>query len=203
MKKYCIITPALILTLIMLSGCSLFNKQESGSEKNNQQSQIQEAEKNRINRMNENFIEQSIDDLEIGNNVLVMGVENDDGIITADRIIIGDGDSDFKEIFPMPMRTQGGQDSDGKDFQRPEGMPDFRNMSEEERAQFREWMMESGQMPARQGNGQRNLDQQMVHVQGEVIDNDDESITVKIDEGGSKFIFFSNEITILTKVKNI
>ncbi len=68
--------------------------------------------------------------------------------------------------------------------------PNFANLSPEERQQ------RFGQMGWRSGNGQ-NL------VNGVIISKDDISVTVKLRDGGSKIVFFSESTKIMKSVEGL
>ena len=84
----------------------------------------------------------------------------------------------------------------------PDGeRPDFtqmQNMSEEERMKMREEMRirREAEGGARPGGGMVS----MSRISGEIIKKDSSTITLKITEGGSKLIFYSEETKVL-KIK--
>ena len=198
--------------IIILSGCvsnqDNGNQNQQGPIQQNEDQQDQPVQENQGPGLDENFSEASLDDLEVGQQILVMGAESDDGSITAQRIMIGNVETNFAEIAPIQMRVRIGEEngdgSNNQNFQRPQGMPDSQSMSDEERTKFREQMMaeRGGERPEGMGNfQQRNTGQTTARITGEIIAKDDESITIKLDEGGSKFVFFSDSMVVL-KIKN-
>ena len=160
-------------------------------------------------RWNENFEEVNLDDLEIGQQVLVMGIENSDGSIGANQIMIGDNETDFGEMSGnAPLREQKEINPDdiknNADRQLPAGFEGQRgnfeqmqNMSDEERAKMRE------QMTAQRGTVGRNRlgnTREITRLIGEIIDKDEISITLKLENIGSRLVFYSNETKVL-KIK--
>lgn len=199
----------LFISFLIISGCTTKNQTEekASQQTQNQQNQDQQAAEDQRQAWNENFEQASLNDLAEGQRVLVMGVENDDGSITAQSIMIGNIETNFDEVAPMSIRVRGGEGqgegANSQNFQPPEGMPDFQNMSEEERAQFREQMMAQRGEVGLEGRGNfqpSNTGQKVVRLGGEVIKKDEEGITIKLDEGGSKFVFLSASTTVV-KIK--
>lgn len=196
----------LLLALIIVAGCSVEKgEQKDQMENKNQDQEARQSREEMEKRISEAFDQISFADLTIGQQVLVMGEQASDGSVTADRIMVGNGEIDFGE-FNQGMRMvpnsnmEDVNNSDGANIrERPEGMPDFKNMSEEDRMKLREERMTNGGgMPYRNlktsGSGE-----QTVRIEGEILDKDEESITLKT-ENGSKFIFFTED-TIFLKVK--
>lgn len=206
MKKNFLIILFLI-SLVTLAGCSTGNQQNRIQE-NNQQDDLSTNEEKPKMKWDENFLEAKLDDLSIGQNVLVMGVKNDDGSITAERIMIGNMETKFDELAPIPIMGQDGEEN--KDIpansnrQAPGNLPDFQNMSDEERAKLREQMMArigEGQRLEGSGNFRRgSVGQEILRIIGEVIKKDEQGLTIKLAEGGSNLIFFSDS-TAVFKIK--
>jgi len=204
MKKYYIII--ILISAISISGCS--SKKEDLSDTENQDhSQVQgdRAFQNRF-AMFDNMPEAQISDVIIGAKIMVMGTQNSDGSISADRILIGNDESSFENIGllgrqpDMENQQQVDQNSDSDSsqiFERPNFDPSqFQNMSDEERSQMREQM--AGQRGNFSGTGptaRTGTGQQMVRIVGEVIKIDETNIVLKV-EGGSKLIFFSGDTSV-------
>lgn len=223
-KKYFFI---FVIAISFISGCSIKNGQNGGgnsadSNAGQNQEQNRENNQNQTQRWQENFDEASSTALVLGEKIMVMGSENSDGSIVAERIIIGG----------MPPTRAGGAQGAGEDFGMPDfGMrqldnnadsssrsqegarqwnfeggarPDFQNMSEEERMALREQMRarlesgESGFNGAQAGDRIRaRIGAQMARLAGEILANDETSITLKLDGGGSKLIFLSSSTAIM------
>jgi hypothetical protein len=133
----------------------------------------------------------ALGDLVIGETVAVRGIENQDGSITANLIFIG---------MPEQGFFQGERIQDREEHRMPEGMDidfeEMRNLSPEEiRARMQE-LRDSGQMPSMEGRIGR-MGSGTAFVRGEIIDKDEISITIKIEEGGSKLVFYSKDIQII------
>jgi hypothetical protein len=195
MKKNYFIVFILIVILVAMTGCGNENKETSN------QNGDQQTETNRVFRTNENFAEASLDDLEIGQQVLAMAVENSDGSLTAENLIIGGESQDWQMAFgPMQPRS-GMPGEDGQtspDFsagERP-NFEELQNMSEEERTQFMENMRAERQQAGANLSGRRGGNM-ITRLAGEIIDMDDKSVTLKLEEGGSKLVFYSDKTVVL------
>lgn len=201
MQKINFIFLILSLLLLMGVGCSK-NGQENSlvNPSTNSDEQVQRGGLN--DGWQENFDQLSPDDLVDGKMVMVTGTENADGSISADRIIIGDQNMDFnalgRNFIPPEQNNIANNDNQvsqtSPDFAEGERL-DFQNMSDEERQAFREQMMANGNGPRMDGTG--NIGQAMVRLNGEILSVDDDSLTIKLELGGSKLVFFSPETQIL------
>jgi hypothetical protein len=206
MKKYYIILPIFLIASLLVTGCSKKNEQNSNEQDN--QNQEQQAQENQMPRWDENFEEANLDDLETGQQALVMGTENSDGSISASQIMIGDEETDFENMGglmrPAVNSGQENQDDNNQPIQPPAGFKGQRgnfeqiqNISEEERMKLMEEMR-----ARRQANGgsfplANMRSGGMTRMDGKIIDKDDTTITLKIEAGGSKLIFYSEETKIL------
>ncbi|MFH1822833.1 MAG: hypothetical protein ABH830_03975 [Patescibacteria group bacterium] len=206
MKKNILIFLSMVF-LLTVSGCSL-NGQNGGGNKNGagsggvenkQQNQEQTNNQNKMQRWQENFDEASSTEIVIGSKILVMGDENSDGSIIADRIIIGGGEMNMQELGVVMGEKQQIRekirnitgDNNGTLRERP----DFQNMSDEERTKMREQMQEKG--ITRGTTGERTDGAKITRLNGEIIAKDAESITIKLDSGGSKLIFLSSSTAFM------
>lgn len=214
MRKYIITIIAFLIVFLIISGCSIFKQNEDVNKDGNQENNSRfQGNRGGINFLNdERFTEGISDDLKIGKIILVIGSTNPDGSVVADRIIIGDNKDDFQNIF---MNTRPEQKDGGEKVGvvNPENMltpPDngerpnfgqFQNLSDEERTKIREEMMANGKV-GRMGGGLRNAGQGVAgmmgsRLTGEVIDKGDVNITLKLETGGSKLVFFSESTAIM------
>lgn len=204
MKKNYFTILFLAIISLTVAGCSISNKKTNENQQNNDQKPVQNAGDEQMNRWNENFSEGSLSDLKISQKVSVMGTKNANGSIAANQIIIGDSETDFNELGEN-MRS-GGRNATNTNLennlgsqppQRPEGQSpnfeQFQNMTGEERAKLRPERMAGGM-----GRGApANIDQKMARLNGEILDKDDTSLTLKLATGGSKLIFFTEDTKIL------
>ncbi len=185
MRKIILIIIALA---IIGSGAFLFINYSKNSQQDNNEQKSQEQEQltreNQLSKWEENSEEAGLDDLEISQQVLVMGTENGDGSVSANQIVIGNDESDFENMAGPLIK-----DGENNDVQ-PE--KDKSEMSEEERAKFRE-----EKRAEKEASGQSIKGGNATRVTGEIIDKDDTTITLKIEEGGSRLIFYSDETKVL------
>ncbi len=200
----------LALTALVVAGCAT----KSSNNSNDQNTTTGEQNRNRESQspLNDNFAEASSTDLAVGQKIMAMGTDGDIGL-TATMVLIGAADTSFDDFsFGGPPNGQSGQapsDQAGQDGASnsdsserptpPEGIsgerPDFGNMSDEERAQ----MMEKRQASGGAARGGANMAQQTKLI-GEIIKQDAESITIKLDDGGSKLIYISKTTRVM-KIK--
>ena len=211
-KRYIVIF--LLAVVSVLAGCANENSNNTSNTGNNQDqtrgASSTPGDNNFGQQWNENFSEASSTVLTIGGKVLVMGTENADGSISAERIIVGDSNTDWEKVLPQqksgsdnqteqvqpaqgnaenaqiqPSQDQGGQRPDFSQFQ---------NLSEEERQKLRDARAAQG---GTGGKGAGSARQGIAQLNGEIISKDDSSFTLKIENGGSKLIFFSSSSKIL------
>lgn len=141
----------------------------------------------------ENLPEGTLEDLVIGETVAVRGVENQDGSITANLIFIGMPEQGF-----FQRERNQDREREGERPQMPEGIDfeELRILSPEERRARMQELRDSGQMPSMEGRVSR-MDGGTAFVRGEIIDKDEISITIKVEEGGSKLVFYSEDTQII------
>jgi len=201
MKKTNFIFLTLALFLLIGAGCSK-NEQLDNSVDPSTNGGEQTQRGNLNDRLQENFNQLSPDDLVEGKIVMVTGTENSDGSISADRIIIGDQNMDFNTLGGNFISSEQNnvENNDKQIPQTPPGFtegerPDFQNMSDEERQAFKEQMIVNGNGSGM--GGTRNVDQTMARLKGEILSVDEDNLTIKLESGGSKLVFFSTETQIL------
>lgn len=193
---------------LLLAGC--VKDQQQSSQNANTSGQMEQGQVRGVMFNAENFSEASIADLIVGLKVMVMGPENADKSITAERVIIGNSDTDFNTMFQRPTTTAAGSiaaptaapAAGTPTVRMPNGerpdMQQFQNMTEEQRAQFRERMQQQGGAvtPRRTGGASGQLQR----LTGEILNLDSGSFVLKLQDGGSRLVFISDK-TVVMKVK--
>ena len=192
-----------------------------------QSANARNADRGQFGGPNGNFTAASSSDLVIGQKIMVMGTSNSDGSVSASQIIIGNANTDFSTStffrsfsggenatstdgnpparqFRQGQTGQTGQNGAQPDFSR------FQNMTDAERQQLRDQMAANGG-GFRQGGGSANGGTRQFtraggagasRLAGEIIDLDATSFTLKLDEGGSKLVFYSPS-TMVNKISEI
>jgi len=175
--------------------------------------------------MNDNFTAASSSALAVGQKVMVIGTSNSDGSLAASQIIIGNSDTDFASSSFMMFRgrtatgTPDNGNSGGTASGQPgrrngmgqvgqggarTGNPQFQNMSDAERQQFIENMRANGGGNFTGGTGSGGAQTggrqfragSSAPVAGEIIDLGESTITVKLDSGGSRLVFYSEKTAV-------
>lgn len=187
MSKKIFIAPLLLVSIVMLSGCSTQqNNIDIG--KQNQQKQGNENEiKDDDQFLKENFEELTLEDLNIGDAISVVGQEDSSGAFSAVRIVVGQ--------TPDKIRTFQENNSD-KTAGREQGYgqynekPDFKNMSKGGRQKI------MAQTNGRASALNDTKSSTVTRLNGEILDIDENSLTLKLNDGGSKLIYTSIKISI-------
>lgn len=212
MRKYIFLLALIFSFALVGAGCQKNDTAKNGSASN----QRATGAVGQASFMNNDILEDSsVDKLVLGEKISVMGTANGDGSITAQTIIIGDFSKmqmavkkpeNLPEGVEMPADTKGTRISfDGASGERPD-VSQFQNMTDEERQKMRDQIggarvgggttggtgqgMRAGGFA---GAGGRNAN-------GEIIDVDESTITLKLADGGSSLIFYSSE-TAVKKIK--
>ncbi len=175
MKKIFLIIIALA---VIGGGIYYFIKNKEPKEKN-----LEDVVSERIQERGSRFEglpEGTLEDLVIGEEIMVMGAENQDGSITAEMIFIGTAEG--MPEFSSDMHI------DSSNRSMPEGM-------DEERMELMQEMRANAGSNFRVMNGSMMADN-TAFIRGEIIDKDEMSITVKLVDSGSKLIFYSNDTEI-------
>lgn len=143
----------------------------------------------------------TLDDLTIGETVTVRGGSNQDGSITAEMIFIGIMEGDFQN---RPDFSSEDREENMERPSLPEGFnpEEFRNLSSEERRERMQEFMGDREVPD-MGNRMGRMGSGTGFVQGEIINKDEISITVKLVDGGSKLVFYSEDTRIIIQERDI
>ena len=104
-------------------------------------------------------------------------------------MIDNNGTSEQSEQATRPAMPT---DGDGGHFNRE----DFQNMSDEEREKMREEMM-ANRPGGSFGGASGGTRQSMTQVSGEIISLEDGVLILKLTDGGSRIVFYSEETTVL------
>lgn len=136
------------------------------------QTNINQATSTPQNNWEQNMTALSFGDLTVGQKVMVMGSQESDGSVAATSIIIDNGQG---QNFMPPQATS----TEGQDRPFAE-RPDFGNQRP------------MGQRPVGPQSGQT-----FARINGEIIGLEEGMITLKIEDGGSKLIFISDQTKIL------
>jgi len=185
MQKYFIICSMAIFSLF-IAGCSsvpVTNKIGNGQVSNNKMADFNSSTERFLN----NSVTSTVSDLLVGKKVMVMGTTNADGTINASQIIMGE--------FPTSSFgfDRGGSTSSTVQFRNQSG--GSQNMNG---GNF------NGQRPnitGANGSGKvRAKTASMTRVNGEILKIDTTSLVVKVAEGGSKMVFYTNNTKIRTLI---
>ena len=205
MKKYVIFA---LLAMLMLVGASCGNKD---TKKNTQNQGTQTSQNRQSFWDNDNFVNASSTDLKVGTKIFVMGEKNSDGSTTADGILIGANQDSLRNIMRTKTSSTPPQGTTGAGNKRPD-TSQFQNMSEKERQGFMEQRMKERGITAPEGGfrkmngtGQKTGARMAgaggkSTINGEILNIDDSTITVKLADGGSKIILYSKDV-LIKKIK--
>jgi len=132
----------------------------------------------------DNRVKGSLTDLLVGKQVMVVGTSNTDGSVNAKQIMLGEmpnfGTARFSSsTHPRDTQGNGSQADKQANWQKGQGTSRARIPTK------------SGSEAGRQG------------VNGEILSKDDSIITIKLLDGGSKMVFFSDktEVFLLQPLK--
>ena len=138
-----------------------------------------------------------------------MGPDEGAGSIVAERIIIGNAETNFDELGGGPMgdpsQGQGGQlqvesdqNQNNNGQQRMGPLAGFEDMTNEQRAEMRQRFEANIGSQFQQRSFNRGSS--FLRVSGEIIKLDEVSLTLKLNDGGSRLVFVS-ETTMVSKIK--
>jgi len=182
MKKYFLLTMVLG-GLLTISGCAVKNRVAQNAWGNGRNFATSTQQKF-------DFPKGAVSDLVVGKNITVMGVANSDGSISASQIMIGD----MPGFGGQGMGNRNGTSSPMFNTSSAPQMPAGQNQTGERR-QFqggeRQGDRSGGNPP---GGVQRN--RAGGRVVGEIMKVDAIALIVKLTDGGSKIIFYTDKTEI-------
>ena len=193
-KKSLFIIPFLTIILIFFTGCATKNKVNEDIQENHSQTETKDSNAP-ANTFGNNLEESNLDDLTIGQKIIVMATEDSGGNASANQILIGNTETDFEKFNQMTqskVKTVG-NNTESETITPPMDMPDrqnvkqSQNMTEEERTKLRAEMQTNG---VNKNIRTSNSMQTTTRFIGEIVKKDETSLTMKLDTGGSKLIFF-------------
>jgi len=185
-----VIILSLIVGIGIISGTIYFVKNKGAQNEKAQEKILgakEEAKKEKDFQIN-NFLVGTIEDLTIGEKVIIKGAENQDGSVTAETIYIGMAKTDFRkgekslEMTDKPSLPKGIN---------PE---EFKNLSQEEKMERTKKFGADVSGNFRTNNGKITGD--AAFVRGEILDKDETSIVIKLVDSGSKLVFYSDNTEI-------
>ena len=185
MKQYYLIS-ALAILCLFVTGCGTIptKKQMDQGEIDSVNGRMANFNSSTDHFLN-NSVTSTINDLLVGKKVMVMGVTNSDGTITASQILLG-------EFTTSSFGFNGNV--------RPSSTSQFKNQIGEtstlNRGNF------NGQRPNATGDAgsgkMRARTTGMTRINGEILKIDSTSLVVKIVDGGSKIVFYTTNTKINT-----
>jgi hypothetical protein len=191
---------AIVFITAIISGCSASNPPEqavdsanatTGTELNQPGDQTASGTPRVDNR-----IKGSITDLKVGSKIMVMGTANQDGSIGANEIMFSAqggpafGWGDFS-TSTRPTGTRQFTSSQPSDGQSLEGGRSGNGEGN--------WNGRLGANGGQRPSGQRpNRMQGVTRLMGEILEIDETSLIVKLDEGGSKIVYYSDKTGVYT-----
>ena len=204
-KTILIVVGILIIIGAAIFAFSLFkNGQKSRTNIDQQKATLKQTINNQQikNPFEENSVQASTEDLKVGEQVLVMGKEDENKIVIAERIYIGFSQEDFRSQMPQQPRQVDGSvnpttTTSARNFSLPNGMTmeEMQNLSPEERQKLRENMTTNGNFQPREGTNRTAN----AFIGGKIIDLAEKTMTVELEAGGSKIVLYSDETQIFKK----
>jgi len=200
----------IIIVGVGVMGGSLYFKNKGSSDivrQENQREENKETQRDRSARLFEGTEDGGVDDLIVGENIFVVGETSKDGSVIADIIRIGGFEGDIRQFANQGDGDEGGdfpRRGGGQGFNPPEGFDfeEFQNVSSEERQERFQQLREEGGFSGRDGEGRLVRRAGEGALRGEITARDDISITIKLVDGGSRFVFFSESTRIIKSVES-
>ena len=200
-KKSLFIIPFLTIILIFFTGCATKNKVNEDIQENHSQTETKDSNAP-ANTFGNNLEESNLDDLTIGQKIIVMATEDSGGNASANQILIGNTETDFEKFNQMTRsRVQTVENNTKSETATPpptntpdkQNFKQSQNMTEEDRAKLQEKMQANN---VNKGTKTFSTKQAITRFIGEIVKKDEISLTMKLDAGGSKLIFFSADTKV-------
>lgn len=145
-----------------------------------------------------NRIQGDNEDLTVGKKVVIMGSTNSDGTITAQQIMIGEMPS-FTGMFATGTRERVSSVPNGDNH--PQFQPPAEGILPPEGVQFQRRAEENN---GNWGSGDRSSEKRthptrmsgQAMIVGEILKKDKVSLIIKVTDGGSKIVFYSDKTEI-------
>lgn len=187
MKKILII----IIALAVIGGVIYFFIKSKEPKEKDIKDVVSERTQERDSRF-EGLPEGTLEDLVIGEEVMVTGTTNSNGSITAEIIFIGGLEEGFQNMRDFSQNNMTA--NVGSNRTMPEGfnLEEFQNLSQEERME----RMQEFRANSEGGHVGGIMNGNAAFIRGEIINKDEVSITIKLVDSGSRLIFYSDDTQI-------
>lgn len=181
--------------LIFVAGCGSANSNNEQTETQTKQRGVQQGENASSTA---GFLSMgtkaSVADLVVGKKIVAMGSSNSDGSLNASSILIGEPENMMMGGGPVGATSTNGNIS---------APPQQPNQVSGESGGQPPSNIPSGERPTNVGDSQQGKmsgggmrNKSISRVSGEIISKDEKSMVIKIKDGGSKIVFFSDKTEV-------